>query len=86
MHVHFWPGSTVNLSGLKNKVLGVKLFAAGTPVKFTQDEFRLQMTGLPATAPDTPVTTLAIECDSVPEQDQNIIRRDRPRFSADISI
>src|SRR5215469_5155295 len=48
MHVHFWPGSTVNLSGLKNKVLGVKLFAAGTPVKFTQDEFRLQMTGLPA--------------------------------------
>ena len=86
MHVHFWPGSTVNLSGLKNKVLGVKLFAAGTPVKFTQDQFRLQMTGLPATAPDTPVTTLAIECDSVPEQDQNIIRRDRPRFSADISI
>ena len=86
MHVHFWPGSTVNLGGLKNKVHGVKLFATGTPVKFTQDQFRLQMTGLPATAPDTPVTTLAIECDGVPAQDQDMIRRERPRFSADISI
>jgi alpha-L-fucosidase len=55
-------------------------------VKFTQDDFRVQFTGLPQTAPDSPVTTIAIECDGVPNQDTDLIRKDRPRFNVGISI
>jgi alpha-L-fucosidase len=86
MHVHFWPGSTVNLGGLRSKVQSAKLFASGTPVKFKQDDFRVQFTGLPQAAPDSPVSTIAIECAGVPMQDTDYIRKERPRFSADISI
>ena len=82
MHVHFWPGETVALGGLTNKVLSAKLLASGTPVKFTQEEFRVRFTGLPKTAPDDPVTVLAIECDSEPVQDTGAIRRNRPRLKA----
>ena len=32
MHVHFWPGETVALGGLQNKVLSAKLLAGGKPV------------------------------------------------------
>jgi len=86
MHVHFWPGSPVNLGGLRNKVKSAKLFASGTEVKFKQDDFRVQFLGLPQAAPDSPVTTIAIECDGVPMQDTDYIRKERPRFSTDISI
>jgi len=78
-HVYFWPGDTVALGGLQTKVLSAKLLAAGTPVQFTQDEFRTRFTGLPAAAPDTPITTIAIQCDGEPRQDMNRIRVDRPR-------
>jgi alpha-L-fucosidase len=86
MHVHFWPGSTVNLGGLRNKVVSAKLLASGTSVNFKQDNFRVQFVGLPQAAPDSPVTTIAIECDGVPRQDTDYIRKERPRFSANISI
>jgi len=33
-------------------------------VKFQQDRFRVRFTGLPAEAPDQPVTTIAIDCES----------------------
>ena len=32
MHVYFWPGSTVALGGLRNKVKSAKLLASGVPV------------------------------------------------------
>ena len=35
--------------------------------------------GLPARAPDDPVTTLAIELDGEPQQDMLHVRKDRPR-------
>jgi alpha-L-fucosidase len=79
MHVHFWPGSTVSLGGLTNQVKSARLLAGGTEVKFDQDQFRLRMTGLPETAPDDPVTTIAIECDGEPHQDMRMIRTERPR-------
>jgi len=82
MHVHFWPGSVVALGGLKSKVLSAKLLAAGTPVKFEQEEYRVQFTGLPAAAPDAPVTTIAIECDGEPRQDMDNVRVNRPRLKA----
>ena len=79
MHVYFWPGSTVSMGGLRNKVKSVKLPAGGKIVAFDQDDFRLRMTGLPEQAPDDPVTTLAIECDGEPRQDTDYIRKERPR-------
>jgi alpha-L-fucosidase len=38
--------------------------------------------GLPATAPDDPVTTIAIECEDVPRQDTDFVRKERPRLHA----
>src|SRR5271156_4230116 len=69
MHVHFWPGGDVSISGLKAKVKTAHLLKTGAEVKFTQDEFQTKFVGLPQAAPDYPVTTIAIECDAEPTQD-----------------
>ena len=79
MHVHFWPGDTVALAGLQTAVKSARLFANGQSLKFEQDRFRVRFTGLPIEAPDHPVTTLAIECESEPRQDTGFVRRERPR-------
>jgi alpha-L-fucosidase len=81
MHVHFWPGSTVSLGGLRNRVVSARL-VAGQEVKFDQDDFRVRFKGLPEKAPDEPVTTLAIECDGEPQQDNLYVRKERPRLQA----
>ena len=79
MHIHFWPGETAILGGLMNKVKSAQLLASARPVKFEQDKFRVKFTGLPAAAPDDPLTTIAIECDAEPRQDTDFIRKERPR-------
>jgi alpha-L-fucosidase len=79
MHIHFWPGETAILGGLMSKVQGAKLLATGKPVKFEQDQFRVKFTGLPATAPDDPITTIAIDCDGEPKQDTDFVRNEQPR-------
>jgi alpha-L-fucosidase len=79
MHVYFWPGETVSLSGLKTGVKSARLLASGQQVKFQQDRFRVRFTGLPNEAPDHPVTTIAIDCESEPLQDTDFVRRERPR-------
>lgn len=82
VHVHFWPGETVSIGGLKNKALSARLLATGQEVKFEQDAFRLRLTGLPQNAPDSPATVIAVECDSEPRQDMGDIRKNRPRNRA----
>jgi alpha-L-fucosidase len=79
MHVYFWPGETVAISGLKTRVKSARLFASKQAVNFEQDRFRVRFTGLPADAPDQPVTTLAIECEGEPVQDTEFVRKERPR-------
>jgi alpha-L-fucosidase len=79
MHVHFWPGEYVAISGLQTKVKSARLLKSGAEVKFTQNEFQTKFTGLPAQAPDDPVTTLAIECDSEPTQNTDFVRINKPR-------
>jgi alpha-L-fucosidase len=79
MHVHYWPGDYVAISGLKAKVKSARLHASGKTVKFDQDPFRTRFTGLPASAPDDPVTTIAIECETEPVQDTMMVRKERPR-------
>ncbi len=79
MHVHFWPGASFAMAGLLVPVKSVRLLASGASVAFQQDKLRIRFTGLPATAPDDPVTTLAIECDGEPKQDQYVVRNERDR-------
>jgi alpha-L-fucosidase len=82
MHVHFWPGSTVVIAGLMTKVKSARMLATGQDVKFAQDQFRVRFLNLPANAPDDPVTTIAIECEGEPTQDNEFVRRERPRLKA----
>jgi alpha-L-fucosidase len=79
IHVHFWPGETASIGGLQTKVKSARLLASGKPVSFKQEDFRVQFTGLPATAPDNPVTVIVAECESEPRQDMDNIRKNRPR-------
>jgi alpha-L-fucosidase len=79
IHAHYWPGETLALGGLQQKVLSAKMYPSGKPVKFEQEEFRVRFTGLPAAPPDPLVTTLAVECDGEPTQDMNAIRVNRKR-------
>ncbi|MES2393311.1 MAG: alpha-L-fucosidase [Acidobacteriota bacterium] len=81
MHVHFWPGEYVAVSGLKTKVKSAKLVKTGAPLKFIQDEFRVRVVDLPMQAPDSPIVTIALECESEPTQDTDFVRKNRPRFS-----
>jgi len=80
MHVHFWPGDTIAVGGLQTGVKSARLFLSGAPIEFHQDRFRLQLTGLPKEAPDHPVTTIALECESEPvRRTIEVVARDRPR-------
>jgi len=79
MHVYFWPGDTATLAGLMTGVKSARLFASGGKVAFEQDRFRVRFTGLPNEAPDHPITTIAIECESEPTQNTDFVRRERPR-------
>jgi len=64
---------------LQNKVKYARFHITGKNVTFSQDRFRVHFTGLPADAPDHPVTTLAIECDGEPVQDMMLVRTEHPR-------
>ena len=75
-HVHFWPGSTVTVGGVKTKVKSAKLLATGQEVAFKQKGRQLIFSGLPLQPPDDPVTVIAAECESEPVQDALSSRAD----------
>ncbi len=80
MHVYFWPGGDVSLSGLQAKVKSARLLKTGQPIQFTQDLYRVHLVGLPMEPPDFPATTIVIECDSVPMQNSDPeLRLAKPR-------
>jgi alpha-L-fucosidase len=79
MHVYFWPGDYVAISGLQTGVKSARLLVNDQDVKFTQDKFQVKLSGLPVAAPDHPVTTIALECESEPIQDTLFVRRNKPR-------
>ena len=79
VHAYFWPGDTLALGGLQQKVISAKLYPSGQPVKFEQERFRVRFLGLPASAPDPIATVIAVECDGEPTQDQMAIRTHRKR-------
>ena len=71
--------SDVAITGLKVKVKSAHLLKTKAELKFTQDEYQTKFTGLPQSAPDSPVTTIAIECDGEPTQDTDFVRKNKPR-------
>jgi alpha-L-fucosidase len=73
-HVHFWPGSTVTIGGISTKPKSARLLATGKEVPFTLNGTQLTFTGLPAKAPDDPVTVIAAEFDSEPVQRSLAVR------------
>ncbi|HEV2289267.1 MAG TPA: alpha-L-fucosidase [Candidatus Acidoferrales bacterium] len=79
VHVHFWPGNTVAVGGLRTKVLSARMFTTKQPVEFHQEEFRVQFTGLPDHPPDPLATVIEVECESEPVQDTRWVRENRPR-------
>ncbi len=79
MHVHNWPGEDVSITGLKTKAKSARLLKTGESVALSQDPYRLHLTGLPIDAPDSPVTTIAIECEQEPTQDNIFVRENKPR-------
>lgn len=100
VHQRFWPGHTpaaewlqffqpeavIAIGGLKPKVLSAKLLKTGQPVKFTQDEFSLRLTGLPIDAPDSPVSVIEVECDAEPVINHAAMRPLWPRNKVGMSI
>ena len=66
LHVLYWPGNTLHLSGLDNRVLGVRFLADGWPVDFQQRDEHLYLIGLPSLPPDRRDTVLAIEVEGTP--------------------
>jgi len=75
-HVHFWPGGDgLAFAGLQTKVKSARFLATGKQVDFDQDAYRIRFKGLPEKAPDDPITTLALECESEPKQDELFVRR-----------
>ena len=98
MHIHNWPGQTLAsnwleffnpscvaaIGGLRAKVQSARLSASGKPVTFEQGDQYVRFTGLPLEAPDSPVTTLAIECDAELVVEGSDVRKFRKREGAGI--
>ena len=84
VHVYNWPGSTVAVGGLRTKVKSARLFATGQPVKVEQETFRVQFSGLPEVEPDKLATVIEVECEGEPIQDNEWVRRERPRRAVGI--
>lgn len=77
-HVHYYPGETVVIGNLVNKVKSARIYATNQPVKFEQDDYRVRLIGLPKKAPAL-VTTFALECEGEPRQDNEAKRMTKPR-------
>ena len=67
-------------------VTAARLHANNKDIKFEQDPYRVRLTGLPESAPDHPITTIAIECDAEPKQDNIFVRREKPRRQVNVSL
>ena len=76
MAIHDWTAD------LLTPVKSARLLASGQTVKFQQEKLRTKLLGLPREAPDTPLTTIAIECDGEPKQDNILVRNQHERLNA----
>ncbi|MHB9024431.1 MAG: alpha-L-fucosidase [Armatimonadota bacterium] len=68
LHVLRWPGDTITIAGLECRAKSARILASGAPVSFSQVEDKLVLSGLPATAPNSLDTVIAIEMDRTPRR------------------
>jgi alpha-L-fucosidase len=59
VHIFDWPSAALDVDGLQAKVTSAHLLATGQPLQFRQTEAKLQIE-LPAHAPDSNVSTIAV--------------------------
>jgi alpha-L-fucosidase len=72
---------------LQAKVKSARFLKSGKNIRFTQDENRTHLMGLPHNAPDSPVTTIVLECDAEPRQNLDPeLRLSKPRGKVGVSI
>ena len=81
----FQPEAVIAIGGVKAKAKSARLLKTGEPVKFTQDEWALRLTGLPLVAPDQPATVIEVECDAEPVIDHDALRPLWPRHKVGVS-
>jgi alpha-L-fucosidase len=67
LHVLYWPGQTLHLSGLDNRVRAARYVAGGQPIAFAQQGEHITLTGLPAQPPDPYDTVIALEVEGMPQ-------------------
>ncbi|HET9832799.1 MAG TPA: hypothetical protein VFP91_13840, partial [Vicinamibacterales bacterium] len=68
------------ITGLLTPVKSARLLVSGQAVRFRQEKLRTTLLGLPRDAPDTPLTTIAVECDGEPKQDNILVRNQHERL------
>ena len=66
LHVLYWPGETLRLAGLENRVLSARYLADGWPIRFQQEGDHLTLIGLPSLPPDPRNTVIALEVEGEP--------------------
>jgi alpha-L-fucosidase len=64
-HVNRWPGSTVAIGALRNKVLSAR-FMGGPEIRFSQAGDRVLLHDLPETAPDSLATVIELSVEGIP--------------------
>jgi alpha-L-fucosidase len=64
-HVNRWPGTTVAIGALRNKVLSARLMG-GPDIRFSQAGDRVLLHDLPETAPDPLATVIELTVEGVP--------------------
>ncbi len=65
LHVLYWPGETLHLSGLASRVVSARFLADGWPIHFKQEGEHLYLRGLPPLPPDPRNTVIALEIEGV---------------------
>lgn len=68
VHVTSWPGTSFTIGGIHEPPKGARLLASGKRVGAVLEGSRLVLSGLPAQAPDQPITVIAVDFDKAPVQ------------------
>jgi len=66
LHVLYWPGTALHLSGLENRVLRAYFLADGWPIDFRQEGEHIYLKGLPPLPPDPRDTVIVLEVEGKP--------------------
>jgi alpha-L-fucosidase len=70
-HVNRWPGKTIAIGAIENKVLSARL-VNGPMIQFSQAGGRILLTGLPEKAPDPLVTVIELQVEGKPTLSRGI--------------